>query len=510
MKNLKRLGTLLLSLAMAYAMLVMAFAAEEDAAFTDVPADSWYAAAVEYCRENGFMAGTSAGRFEPNGTMTRAMLATALYRHAGEPAVTGTDSFTDTAKNIWYSNAVLWASQREIISGYGNGLFGPDDPVTREQIVTILWRMAGSPAAEGVESFADRSEISSYAVTAVAWARQNGVVNGKDGNRFDPKGNATRAEVAVILSNHAKSNVAVPAPTGAHILVAYFSATNNTESIANHIKTAFGEEADLYEIVPETPYTPADLNYNNNSSRANREQSDPNARPAIAGTVSNMAQYDVVFLGYPIWHGQAPKIMYTFAESHDLAGKTIVPFCTSGSSPIGSSATNLAAVTSGATWLSGSRFSGNASQSTVANWANGLDLSKTTPGQNEGEANKMYIQVSGAQNALWTATLAENSSAEALKELLKSGPLTIQMSDYGSMEKVGPIGQSLPTNNQQITTSAGDIILYQGSSLVIYYDRNSWNLTRLGKVDGVTQEQMKAVLGTGSVTVTLSLTAHDA
>ena len=118
----------------------------------------------------------------------------------------------------------------------------------------------------------------------------------------------------------------------------------------------------------------------------------------------------------------------------------------------------------------------------------------------------MYIQVSGAQNALWTATLVENSSTDALKELLEKGPLTINMSDYGSMEKVGPIGQSLPRNDQQTTTGAGDIILYQGSSLVIYYDRNSYNFTRLGKVDGVTQAQMKEVLGTGSMTVTLTLT----
>ena len=177
---------------------------------------------------------------------------------------------------------------------------------------------------------------------------------------------------------------------------------------------------------------------------------------------------------------------------------------------MGTSATNLAAATTGATWLSGSRFSGSASQSTVANWVNGLDLPKTTPDQSEEEANKMYIQVSGVQTALWTATLAENSSAEALKELLKSGSLTIQMSDYGDMEKVGPIGQSLPTNDQQTTTAAGDIILYQGSNLVIYYDTNSWSFTRLGKVDGVTQAQMKAVLGTGSVTVTLSLTDPNA
>lgn len=159
------------------------------------------------------------------------------------------------------------------------------------------------------------------------------------------------------------------------ILIAYFSATNNTEGIANHLDAIL--DADLYEIVPEQPYTSADLNYNNADCRANREQNDPSARPAISGGVENMEQYDVIFLGYPIWHGQAPKIISTFLESYDLSGKTIVPFCTSGSSPIGSSATNLHALANAATWMDGQRFSGSASRSTVESWVNGLDLALT-------------------------------------------------------------------------------------------------------------------------------------
>ena len=108
-------------------------------------------------------------------------------------------------------------------------------------------------------------------------------------------------------------------------------------------------------------------------------------------------------------------------------------------------------------------------------------------------------------NTVLTATLADNSSVTALKELLSKGPLTIDMSDYGNMEKVGPIGTSLPRNDTQITTGAGDIILYQGNSLVIYYDRNSWNFTRIGKIDGVSQTELKNILGSGNVTVTFSL-----
>lgn len=104
-------------------------------------------------------------------------------------------------------------------------------------------------------------------------------------------------------------------------------------------------------------------------------------------------------------------------------------------------------------------------------------------------------------STVFIATLADNSSAQALRELLEDGPLTINMSDYGNMEKVGPIGRSLPENNEQITTEAGDIILYLGNSLVIYYDTNSWNFTRIGKIRDATQDELKAALGCGSVTV---------
>lgn len=150
------------------------------------------------------------------------------------------------------------------------------------------------------------------------------------------------------------------------ILVAYFSCTGNTRKIAGYIGDITGGIA--YEIIPETPYTAEDLNYNNNSSRANIEQNNPAARPAISGGVDNMAKYEVIYLGYPIWWGEAPKIIYTFLESYDFSGKSIVPFCTSGSSDIGNSATHLHSLASGANWLSGKRFSSSASKSDVENW----------------------------------------------------------------------------------------------------------------------------------------------
>ncbi len=156
------------------------------------------------------------------------------------------------------------------------------------------------------------------------------------------------------------------------VLVAYFSATNTTQGIAEHI--ANGLNADIYEIVPEEPYTDADLNYNDNNSRTTIEMNDPDARPAITGSVEDMEQYDIVFIGYPIWWEEAPRIVSTFVESYDFSGKTIVPFCTSGGSGVGSSATNLEQLTDGADWLPGKRLNGSDSQDTVMEWVNGLGL----------------------------------------------------------------------------------------------------------------------------------------
>lgn len=132
----------------------------------------------------------------------------------------------------------------------------------------------------------------------------------------------------------------------------------------------------------------------------------------------------------------------------------------------------------------------------------GITLESSEAEMNKQEGSIMKITVG---NKILTAVLSDNSSADAFKEILSSGPLTIDMSDYGNMEKVGPIGQSLPTNDEQITTVPGDIILYMGNSLVIYYDTNSWNFTKLGKIQDITQEELKEILGADNVAVTFSL-----
>ena len=385
MKNLKRITSLFLAAVLCLS--VTAMAAVEDTGFSDVAADAWYAGAVEYCVESGLMSGTSATTFAPGTAMSRAMLATVLYRAAGSPAVTDPASFPDVAAGSWYAAPAAWASHNGIITGYDSGLFGSGDPVTREQIAAILWRAEGSPDAGAGADFADEDQIASYASTAVDWVRASGIMGGKENNRFDPKGNATRAEVATILMNYTQAETVTPDPVpdpeptpdpepapneGTDVLVAYFSATGNTENIAEHLQAILG--ADLYEIVPEEPYTSADLDYTDSSSRSQVEGRNPDARPAISGSVENMEDYEVIFLGYPIWNGQAPKIISTFLETYDFDGKTIVPFCTSGSSGIGSSARNVEGLTSGAAWLDGQRFSGSASRDAVEQWVNGLGL----------------------------------------------------------------------------------------------------------------------------------------
>lgn len=157
-----------------------------------------------------------------------------------------------------------------------------------------------------------------------------------------------------------------------NILVVYFSCTETTKNIAEHIHHMLN--SDIYRIEPEEPYTSEDLNYNLSTSRANREQNDASARPSIVGTIDKIEQYDTIFLGYPIWWGQAPKIISTFLECYDFSGKTIIPFCTSGGSDIGGSEAGLRALAQNAKWLDGRRFSGGSSEEVVKSWVDTIKL----------------------------------------------------------------------------------------------------------------------------------------
>ena len=377
MEKQKRMGAIFMALVLGFSLNLTAFAAGEGTVFSDVAADAWYTDAVAYVRDNGLMGGTSDTTFEPEGTMTRSMLSATLYRLAGSPAVTGEDAFSDTEEGVWYTDAVLWASQQGLVGGYGNGLFGTNDPVTREQIAVLLWRYAGSPAAEAGADFADEGTISDYAAQAVDWARASGVVSGAEGNRFLPQSNATRVQVAAILRNYltmAASEEPEPPEEGSRVLVAYFSATGNTERVAGHIAEATG--GDLFELIPSDPYTDEDLNWTDENSRVVYEYENPDARDTelTSYTPENWADYDVVFIGYPIWWYDAAWPVEGFVEENDFTGKTVIPFCTFSSSGLGESGARLAELAGTGTWLEGQRFRSSASQEDVAAWVDSLNL----------------------------------------------------------------------------------------------------------------------------------------
>ena len=153
---------------------------------------------------------------------------------------------------------------------------------------------------------------------------------------------------------------------GGKNLVVYFSVTGNTKALAETIAETTG--ADIVEIVPETPYTSEDISYNNDNCRANKEQNDDSARPAIANKIENIDDYDTIYLGYPIWWGTMPKIINTFLESYDLSGKTIMPFCTSGGSGIGTSVSAIKDVCPGADVKDGFRGSSSTASEEVRAW----------------------------------------------------------------------------------------------------------------------------------------------
>lgn len=263
----------------------------------DVPEGAWYTEAVNWCQKHGMI--NDGDAFFPQSVMTRAMVATALYRASSSPDVLVMSNFSDTSADA----AISWAAEKGVITGYDNNTFRPDKPVTRQQFATMLWRSVGSPATNAETDYADEAIISSYAKAAVAWARDTGVILGKDGNRFDPHGGTTRAQAAVILYRFQKAVVL--------------------------------DDALLSLTINET--------------------------------------------------------------------------------------------------------------SVEVEWE-------------------------------------DNISVKALRELAAQNTISIQMSPYGGFEQVGSLGVNIPSDDRQITTEAGDIVLYNSSNIVLFYGANSWSYTRLGKI----------------------------
>ena len=154
------------------------------------------------------------------------------------------------------------------------------------------------------------------------------------------------------------------------VLIVYFSATGTTKGVAE--KIAKITDADIYEIVPAELYTDDDLNWHDKNSRTTIEQNDKSSRPGIAGDRISLEGYTTIYIGFPIWWGEEPRIMDTFVESYDFTGITLIPFCTSGSSGIGRSGSNMEALAGTGTWLDGARHKGNITEADLQSWIDGL------------------------------------------------------------------------------------------------------------------------------------------
>lgn len=177
-----------------------AWAAEGVERFQDIEVDAWYRSAVDFCQAQEWMGGTSWDVFSPDEPVSRSTLAVILHRQAGSPNALTSASYQDVAEDAWYKGAVDWVSEKYFISGYGNGYFGPDDLVTRQQLAVIMWRCAGHPesGASGT-AYADQAQIADYAQEAIRWAKETELLGGLENNCFQPNSLATRAQVATVV-----------------------------------------------------------------------------------------------------------------------------------------------------------------------------------------------------------------------------------------------------------------------------------------------------------------------
>ncbi len=182
--------------------------------FTDLDMKAWYHEYTDYVIANGLMHGVGGNLFDPNGTVTRAQMVTVLWNISGDPVVNYYMTYSDVSEDMWCAEAIRWATSEMIVDGYGSGKFGPNDPITREQMAVMLYRYEQKYGGGGFVGdwqyklpFTDTAKISSWAYEAVAWCNMKGVVTGKDGSVFDPAGNARRSEIAAVLTRYCRNSV---------------------------------------------------------------------------------------------------------------------------------------------------------------------------------------------------------------------------------------------------------------------------------------------------------------
>ena len=239
-----------------------------------------------------------------------------------------------------------------------------------KKIKTILALLAASVMISGLaacgSSTAEAANTTEVANTA---AEETQTESAENAAAAEPETDS--AENAAAEETQAESaNTAEASAEHSDVLVAYFSATGTTKGVAEKIASVTG--GDLYQILAAQPYSDADLNYNDSSSRTTKEQNDKSARPEIGSEEISLAGYTTVYLGFPIWWGEEPRILDTFVEKYSFEGITVIPFCTSGSSGIGRSGPNMEALTGSGTWKEGKRFSGNVSEEELRSWIGGL------------------------------------------------------------------------------------------------------------------------------------------
>lgn len=213
--------------------------------------------------------------------------------------------------------------------------------------------------------------LMAFGLTACAEASRNDTADESSNSSISKESSAAVSEESVVVEdNDSGEQETVTASSGSRVLVAYFSVTGNTKTVAEKLASVTG--ADLYEIKAAVEYTDADINYHDSSSRTSKEQNDSSVRPEIQSETISLEGYDTIYVGYPIWWGEEPRIMDTFVESYDFGDIKMIPFCTSGSSGIGSSGKNLAENAGSGNWLDGKRFDVGVSESDLKEWADGL------------------------------------------------------------------------------------------------------------------------------------------
>lgn len=289
-------------------------------------------------------------------------------------------------------------------------------------------------------------------------------------------------------------------------LVVYYSYTNNTEQIINDLKTLIN--ADIIEVEPvEKGLNYAANNYAIGTEQLNKIKNNPNSEssyPAIDSIKVDMSKYNTVIIATPLWWSQMASNMQTFLFKYgkEMADKNVGLIVSSHSSGISGVETDAKRLVPNgkfftkSLWINASQHSQR--KSLLEQWLKDIDYTNLS----SNITSTMNLKVN---NQTVKVNLTKNAATEALLTLLKNGPITYTANDYGGFEKVGALGFSLPSSDTDITTEAGDIMLYTNNQLCIFFDSNSWQYTRIGKIEGMTKDQLKNTFGDGQVNITLSL-----